>query len=67
MSSQAEQLQQTMSFFKLDGSGRTSAPVARKSTASTKPAGGKPKGFKAAGTTALANNSDVDETKFTKF
>jgi methyl-accepting chemotaxis protein len=67
MSSQAEQLQHTMSFFKLDGASRTSAPVARKSTASTKPAGGKPKGFKAAGTTALANNSDVDETKFTKF
>ena len=67
MSSQAEQLQHTMSFFKLDGASRTSAPVARKSTASTKPAGGKPKGFKAAGTTALANNSYVDETKFTKF
>jgi len=67
MSSQAEQLQHTMSFFKLDGAGRTSAPVARKSTPSTKPAGSKPKGFKPAGTTALAHSSDVDETKFTKF
>jgi len=67
MSSQAEQLQQTMSFFKLDGSGHASAPVVRKSVQNNRAVNVKPKGFKAAGHSAVASSSDVDETKFTKF
>ena len=70
MSSQAEQLQQTMSFFKLDGSGHSNsvAPAARKSVQNIRSAAlNKPRNFKSAGYSAQASGADVDETKFIKF
>ncbi|GAB4212659.1 MAG: methyl-accepting chemotaxis protein [Rhodoferax sp.] len=75
MSSQAEQLQQTMGFFKLDGSANRAGSgfQVRKSSASGKrPASGS-HASKAAGVSAPApklaatSATDVDETQFTKF
>jgi len=66
MSSQAEQLQQTMAFFKLDGSGQTRsfAPMMRKSglaglsqRTALRPVGPLP----------LAASPHIDENQFTKF
>ncbi len=67
MSSQAEQLQQTMSFFKVEGSG----VVVRRSAAQKPAFNAKPAARKAAGApkaAALAlSDSDIDESKFSKF
>jgi methyl-accepting chemotaxis protein len=65
MSSQAEQLQATMTFFKVDGSGRVAAP--RKSAAGAKPATAKRPAFKTGGAKAAPANEEVDESVFTKF
>jgi methyl-accepting chemotaxis protein len=65
MSSQAEQLQQTMTFFKVEGSGHTRAP-ARKS-AGAKPATAKRPVLKTGGAKAAPANEEVDESVFTKF
>ena len=66
MSSQAEQLQQTMAFFKIDGSGqsRSFAPAIRKSASAavTKRSALKPGGY-----SMQAATSDLDENQFTKF
>jgi methyl-accepting chemotaxis protein len=64
MSSQAEQLQQTMTFFKVEGSGQARAP--RKS-AGAKPAAAKRAAFKPAGGKAAPASEEVDESIFTKF
>jgi methyl-accepting chemotaxis protein len=68
MSSQAEQLQQTMAFFKLDGSssGRVVKPQVRKSSASSKTLQ-KPAAARLTQSQALAASDDLDETHFTKF
>ena len=69
MSGQAMQLQQTMSFFKLDNSGHSGGAsfAARKISASNK-AGGFRKGVsRAGGYAALAQTAEPDETQFTKF
>jgi methyl-accepting chemotaxis protein len=65
MSSQAEQLQQTMTFFKVDGMGR--APAPRKSAAGAKPATAKRPAFKTGGAKAVASSDEIDESVFTKF
>jgi len=66
MSSQAEQLQQTMAFFKIDGSGqsRSFAPTIPKSASAalTKRSALKPGGY-----SMQAATSDLDENQFTKF
>ena len=65
--SQAEQLQQTMSFFKLDGSSsRRMAHQVRKSSASTK-AAPKSAANRTAPSHASASSDDLDESQFTKF
>jgi methyl-accepting chemotaxis protein len=65
MSSQAEQLQQTMAFFKLDGTGQSRAftPTQRKTNlqASKKIA------VKPGGHSMHALSADIDESQFTKF
>jgi methyl-accepting chemotaxis protein len=67
MSSQAEQLQQTMSFFKLDSSAHSASSFAvRKSTASGKKASA-PKAAKASPKVTHAASSELDESQFTKF
>ncbi len=67
MSSQAEQLQQTMSFFKLAGTGR-SAVAAKKPVAAKKTFTGKAvAAFKVASAPAAALDSELDESKFSKF
>ncbi len=73
MSSQAEQLQQSMAFFKLEGSVGLRAPTtARKSASVPKPGAVKPgasrmTGNTAVGNLALASGGSVDESHFTKF
>jgi len=68
MSSQAEQLQQTMSFFKLDDSGHlhASAAPARNGPGRHHTTGKMPK-FVRAATMTHATDNEVDEAKFTKF
>ncbi len=68
MSSQAEQLQQTMAFFKLDGSNRVVAPVStgRRGAAVGKTGAPKHGPARAAGTAALAS-AGLDESQFSKF
>jgi methyl-accepting chemotaxis protein len=70
MSSQAEQLQQTMAFFKLDGSGR-SAASSHQTKGSARAAGKAPKAAMPAAKQAMAHAAsgpdEIDETQFTKF
>ena len=70
MSSQAEQLQQTMSFFKLDGGGQTIAAAPRKATPAISRKGPlrKPVStLKLSGNQFSMAESDLDESKFSKF
>jgi len=64
MSSQAEQLQQTMAFFKLEGSAQTrpQAPALRKSVTSSKRMT-----VKSGGQSMHSASADIDENQFTKF
>jgi methyl-accepting chemotaxis protein len=65
MSSQAEQLQQTMAFFKLDGTGqsRSFTPAQRK----TNQQASKKIAVKPGGHSMHAMSADIDESQFTKF
>jgi methyl-accepting chemotaxis protein len=70
MSGQAEQLQQTMSYFKLDGVGASGGgfSVRKSSASSRKPA--QPKAAvsaKPAPKAVQVASSDIDEAQFTKF
>lgn len=69
MSSQAEQLQQTMAFFRLDGSGHTAAAPAffvRKSASATQTSMVK-NSLKPVASHSLAHGKAIDESQFTKF
>ncbi|MBK7003319.1 MAG: MCP four helix bundle domain-containing protein [Rhodoferax sp.] len=65
MSGQAEQLQQTMAFFKLEGSGRTALPAVRKSMSKVQTV--RPAPAKGSGAPVLLSKGDVDESKFSRF
>ena len=73
MSGQAEQLQQTMSFFKLNddrhSAGTSMAMVARKPKTALRVDGPSRRGFAKVPAPAMAHVSalELDETKFTKF
>jgi methyl-accepting chemotaxis protein len=68
MSSQVEQLQQTMSFFKLDNVGdRGSASTSHKQTATKRKVMAKPSSFKLSTASAGGDGPHIDESKFTKF
>jgi methyl-accepting chemotaxis protein len=69
MSSQAEQLQQTMSFFRLNGSGQGGGFAVRKSSASAKKVAMAKSvaKVKPSAKLALTAASDLDESQFTKF
>jgi methyl-accepting chemotaxis protein len=66
MSSQAEQLQHTMTFFKVDGMGQGRAAAPRKS-AGAKAATAKRPSPKTGGAKAAPAGEEVDESVFTKF
>jgi methyl-accepting chemotaxis protein len=65
MSSQAEQLQQTMTFFKVDGMGQARAP--RRVVTGAKPTSAKRPMLKTGAAKAAPVSDDVDESVFTKF
>jgi methyl-accepting chemotaxis protein len=68
MSSQAMQLQQAMSFFKLDTKfDAKAAPGGKGKMASAKMLAGRSSGFKVAGNVALSSGTEIDEAQFTKF
>jgi methyl-accepting chemotaxis protein len=68
MSSQAMQLQQAMSFFKLDTRfDAKAAPGGKGKMASAKMLAGRSSGFKVAGNVALSSGTEIDEAQFTKF
>ena len=69
MSGQAERLQQSMSFFKLDGSGHGGAVsfASRRNSAGSKSSVTRKATPKAGGFLALAQNAEPDESQFTKF
>jgi methyl-accepting chemotaxis protein len=69
MSSQAEQLQQTMAFFKLDGTSlaKSAAVSVRKVVSAAKSGAARAVGAKAPGSLAMASASAIDESQFTKF
>jgi methyl-accepting chemotaxis protein len=65
MSSQAEQLQQTMSFFKLAGASGYRPPAVR--MPARQGTGGKGQGRGKPGNRKMAEMSDPDEANFVKF
>jgi len=69
MSGQAEQLQQAIAFFKVDGGGAEVVQLVAKKPAKVgaKPAVVKRAAPKVAGNLALAPEAEVDEAQFTKF
>ena len=69
MSSQAEQLQSTMAFFKLDRVGQSGSGslAARKSSTGNKKPAMKHIGGKSASKFAQAADADLDESQFSKF
>jgi methyl-accepting chemotaxis protein len=72
MSGQAEQLQQTMAFFKLDSAGlrAAGAPTARKAKSAAPRAEGSGRAVAAKSPAKFASQAasqDLDESKFTKF
>ena len=68
MSSQVEQLQQTMSFFKLDNVGdRGLAATPHKQLAAKKKVMAKTSAFKLSTASAGGDGMHIDESKFSKF
>jgi methyl-accepting chemotaxis protein len=67
MSGQAEQLQQTMAFFKLDGAAQARAATVRKLTTPIKPGTAKAGAGRTSGGLAMAPSAAIDESQFIKF
>jgi hypothetical protein len=67
MSSQAEQLQHTMAFFKLEQSGTRPLTGAARRVAPAKRGPAKNGAFKLAAAATGGMEMDVDESKFSKF
>jgi len=66
MSGQAEQLQQTMSFFKLDSASGGNLTV-RKSSAGSKKTAVKAAAHKATAKPASGGSAELDESQFSNF
>jgi methyl-accepting chemotaxis protein len=68
MSTQAESLRHTMAFFKLDSAAASNvSSIAPRRTEATARTTSKPDGFRVAGNLALKQESEVDESQFTRF